>query len=119
MFTRVCFFVLGLAGILSVQAGCGSTGGDAPAVKDPKKLFEMHCAKCHAQAGEPVGPGLGSSKGPDLTHIGSKPDHTADWIASVIRDPKSVRPDAKMPKLEGKLKDEEIRTLAEYLAAQK
>lgn len=100
--------------------GCGGSKVDAPAIKDPKQLFQMHCSKCHAQAGEPGGPGLGSSKGPNLTHIGSEPGHTAEWFAKFIRDPKSVRADAKlMPKFEGVLKDEEIETLAQYLATKK
>jgi cytochrome c1 len=36
-----------------------------------------------------------------------------------IRDPKSQKPDAKMPKFEGRIKDEDLRALAEYLASLK
>lgn len=104
---------------LCLLSGCGKQASDAPPIGDPKILFDMHCGKCHAQAGEPGGPKLGSSKGPNLTHIGSEPGHGADWLASYIRNPKSQSSDARMPKFEGVMKDEEIRTLAEHLAKQK
>ncbi|HEV3438827.1 MAG TPA: cytochrome c [Gemmata sp.] len=122
MFDRCWLGILALAGLLSMLAGCGSgkSGGDTPAIGDPKVLYNMHCSKCHAQAGESGGPKIGSSKAPDLTHIGSKPGRDVEWFAKVIRDPKSVISNAKlMPKFEGVLKDEEIHTLAEYLAGLK
>jgi mono/diheme cytochrome c family protein len=103
----VCFCVL---------AGCGK--GD-PAATGPKVTFDQNCANCHAQAGEPGGPGRGGSKGPNLSKIGAEPGRTADWLADFIRDPKSKRADAKMPGFGGKLKDEQIRELAEWLAAKK
>lgn len=109
-------FLLSMA--LACLAGCGKSA-DAPPIGDPRVLFETHCSKCHAQAGEPGGPRLGSSKGPNLTHIGSEPGRNAEWIASYIRNPKSQRDDARMPKFEGVMKEEEIRTLAEYLAGRK
>jgi mono/diheme cytochrome c family protein len=104
---------------LCILSGCGKSGADAPPIGDPKVLFDLNCSKCHAQAGEPGGPKLGSSKGPNLTHIGSESGRNAEWLAKFIRDPKSVRGDAKMPKFEGVMKEEEIRTLAEYLAGRK
>ena len=112
--------VLMMAVLCLALTGCGRSGVEAPAIGDPKILFDMHCAKCHAQAGEPGGPKLGSSRGPNLTHIGSVSGRDAEWLANFIRDPKSVRSDAKlMPKFEGVLKEDEIRTLADYLAKQK
>lgn len=104
--------------------GCGKSGGNGPPggdakAGDPKILFDTHCGKCHAQAGEPGGPQQGNSKGPNLAHIGSKQGCDADWIAKYIRDPKSVRSDTKMPKFEGMIREEELRSLAEYLARQK
>lgn len=119
MFARNVLCVVMAASVAGLATGCGKSGANAPAVTDPKVLFESHCSKCHAQAGEPGGPKLGSSKGPNLTHIGSEPGRTAAYIAQVIRDPKSKRADARMPKFEGELKDEEIRILAEHLAARK
>jgi mono/diheme cytochrome c family protein len=119
MLVRNWLGLLALTVLFWLLLGCGNSGTNAPANNDPKSLFNAHCSKCHAQAGEPGGPKLGSSRGPDLTHIGSEPGHDAEWIAKFIRDPKSVRPDAKMPKFEGVMKEEEIHTLAEYLASRK
>jgi mono/diheme cytochrome c family protein len=108
-----------MAGLLFVLTGCGKSAKEAAPIGDPKVLFEMNCSKCHAQAGETGGPRLGSSKGPNLTHIGSEPGRNAEWIASYIRDPKSQKPDSRMPKFEGAMKEEEIQTLAKYLAERK
>jgi mono/diheme cytochrome c family protein len=119
MFARYWLFALALTALICTQPGCGKSGADSPPIGDPKVLFDMHCAKCHAQTGEPGGPKLGSSKGPNLTHIGSETGRNADGIARYIRDPKSLSSDARMPKFEGVMKEEEIRTLAEYLAGRK
>jgi mono/diheme cytochrome c family protein len=106
--------VVALGLFFSPLTGCGS---NQPAAAGPKGLFDQHCARCHAQAGEPGGPGVGSSKGPNLSHIGS--ERSATWLADYIRDPKSKRRDARMPGFADTLKEEEIRALAEYLAAMK
>jgi mono/diheme cytochrome c family protein len=119
MLARYWPSILGLTLLVCILSGCGKSGSDALPIGDPKVVFDMHCAKCHAQAGEPGGPKLGSSKGPNLTHIGSEPGRNAEWLAKFIRDPKSVRADAKMPKFEGIMKEDEIHTLAEYLAGRK
>jgi mono/diheme cytochrome c family protein len=106
-----------LATLTVALAGCGNSG---PADSSPKGLFDANCARCHAQAGEPGGPpAVGSSKGPNLKKIGSEPGRTVDWLTEYIRDPKSKKPNPKMEGFGGKLKDEEIRSLAEYLAAMK
>ena len=108
--------IYSLVVLLCALTGC-NTG--TPAASGPKGLFEQHCAKCHAQAGEPGGPKLGSSKGPNLEHIGSEKGMSVTAIADYIRDPKSQDKDAKMPAFEGKLTEKEIRELAKFLAAQK
>ena len=107
--------ILGVS-VLTVL-GCGPS---RPASSDPEALYEFHCARCHARAGEPGGPSLGGSKGPDLGRIGSARGMTVEWLTSYIRNPKSVRPDAKMmPAFEGEMTEEQIRSLAEYLAQKK
>jgi mono/diheme cytochrome c family protein len=96
--------------------GCG--GKSAPAATGPKATFDNNCASCHARAGEPGGPGIGGSRGPDLSKIGK--EHDAKWLAAYISDPNSVRPDAKlMPAFKDKLTEAQIRELAEWLAARK
>src|SRR5262245_19088385 len=84
----VCILILG-----GLATGCSPK---PPAASGPAGLFEQHCARCHAQAGEPGGPKVGGSRGPNLTKIGAEPGRDATYIASVIRDPKSKIPDAKM-----------------------
>jgi mono/diheme cytochrome c family protein len=105
--------------VFALLAGCGKSSQHPPG--SPEALFDDHCARCHAQKGEPGGPpGVGSSKGPNLSKIGAAPGRDADYIAKFIRDPRSAKPNAKlMPAFEGELSEEEIRKLAEYLAARK
>jgi mono/diheme cytochrome c family protein len=119
MLVRRCQIVLTLIVLFCMQPGCGKSGTDAPPTVEPTVLINLHCSKCHAQAGEPGGPQQGSSKGPNLSHVGSEPGHDAEWIARYIRDSRSVRADSKMPKFEGMIKEDELRALAEHLAKQK
>ncbi|AMV29495.1 Cytochrome c6 [Gemmata sp. SH-PL17] len=101
----------------SALAGCGQS---APVAEGPKGVYDQHCAKCHAQAGEPGGPpSIGASKGPNLAKIGSEPNRTAAWLADYIRDPRSKKSDSRMPAFGTTLTQDQIRSLAEYLAAKK
>lgn len=96
--------------------GCGPKAD--PNEMSPAALYDQHCAKCHARAGQPGGPGIGGSRGPDLSKIGRERD--AKWLADYIRSPKSVKPEARlMPAFEGVLTDAQIQALADQLAAQK
>jgi mono/diheme cytochrome c family protein len=101
-------------------AGCW-VRGPAPAdpqVTDPQVLYDTHCAKCHARAGEPGGPQLGGSRGPSLARVGAA--HTPESLAAFIRDPRGQDPDARlMPAFGEVLSDEQIRILAGWLAARK
>lgn len=100
--------------------GCGGRKTD-PNEMSPQVLFDQHCAKCHARAGQPGGPDIGGSVGPDISKVGAQRD--AKWLADYIRDPKSIKPGAQgarmMPAFGQTLSDAQIRSLAEYLAAQK
>jgi mono/diheme cytochrome c family protein len=58
-------------------------------------------------------------KGPDLGNVGQDPAHTVDWFKAQIRSPKSHKPKARMPSFEGKIKDEDLNALAEYLTNMK
>jgi mono/diheme cytochrome c family protein len=101
-------------------AGCGGPKVDTSEMS-PEVLYQQHCAKCHARAGEPGGPGIGGSRGPDISKIGQERD--ADWLFAYVRNPLSVKPKAQgarlMPAFEGTLTDEQIRALAVWLAAKK
>lgn len=112
-----------------------------PFATGKKALVAGGCFQCHTvngargavtakggppMAGGPPGPGgprpgggMGR-KGPDLGQVGKDPAHTVDWVVKYIRDPKSVKPDSKMPpQPEGKVKDDDLRALAEYLVSLK
>jgi mono/diheme cytochrome c family protein len=110
-----------------------------------KKLFDANCMKCHSVSaapsggpgpggpgpggprpggpGGPGGPGPGGpgggGKGPSLAKVGADPTHTRDWLADHVRDPQKHKPNSRMPKFAEKLKDEDILTLADYLASLK
>jgi mono/diheme cytochrome c family protein len=112
-------------GLFAVALGCGQSSSSPPPAKaqpaavaptDGKGLFEAHCANCHA-AGDI--PRKGKSKAPDLTHVGTEADHTAEWIADHVRNPKGHKPSSKMPAFESKLKPEEIKSVAEFLKSLK
>jgi mono/diheme cytochrome c family protein len=115
--------VVGL-GLFAAVLGCSQSNSSPPVAKaapvvaaaptDGKGLFDQHCAKCHGSGG---GAGARKGKAPDLSHAGT--EHAADWIAEHIRNPKAHEPGSKMPAFEGKLQQTEIKTLADYLAAQK
>ncbi|MCE9563085.1 MAG: cytochrome c [Planctomycetes bacterium] len=118
MSSRGFFASLLLAGSSCIVAGCSEPPG--PTGTNPEELYLHHCAKCHARAGEPGGPNLGGSKGPDLSHIGSATGMTVDWLTEYISNPQSKRPDVRvMPAFNTKMTPEQIKALAEWLAAKK
>jgi mono/diheme cytochrome c family protein len=118
-------FVL-LVFICVVLAGCGkkdeSAAGNAPAddgtasAGSGNTLFDQHCAKCHTVSGAAGGP---KKKAPDLAKVGADPAHTPDWLAEHIRNPKVHEPNSKMPPFGDRLKPDEVKGLAEFLAAKK
>jgi mono/diheme cytochrome c family protein len=110
-----------------------------------KKVFVAHgCFKCHTingvrgrvegapggpAPGGPGGPppgrggfgpgGPGGGRAPDLGKVGGDAEHSVAWLMDYIRNPKSKKPNAKMPPFEGKINEEDLRSLAEYLASLK
>lgn len=96
-----------------------------PFAAGKKVVVANGCFRCHSIDGVrgPVGggPGLGMGRGrgPDLGKVGDDPAHTVEWFIAYIRNPKATKPDSRMPSFEGKIKEEELRTLAEYLASLK
>jgi mono/diheme cytochrome c family protein len=75
----------------------------------------------------PGGPGPGGSggprgmmpRGPDLAKTGAKPDHTVEWFVKFMQDPETVKPRSRMPKFDGKISDDDLNAVAEYLATLK
>jgi cytochrome c oxidase subunit II len=78
-------------------------------VEEGQRAFMRNgCYGCHT-----VGR-LGTPIAADLSHMGAK--YRPEYIARWLRDPSYLRPSAHMPRLE--LTDDDIRTLAAFLAAQ-
>jgi mono/diheme cytochrome c family protein len=116
--------------LLLIVAGCGKDDGKAPppaappgapggpgagTAPDGKVVFAASgCAKCHA-VNEPGR----RRKGPDLGKVGADPAHTAQWLTEYVKNPKTHKPDSKMPRFEGKIGEPELRSLGEYLAGLK
>jgi cytochrome c2 len=65
----------------------------------------------------PGGPGGMMKRGPDLSKAGKDQTHTVDWLMQYISDPKSKKPNTKMPPI--KLSDADRRAVAEFLASLK
>ncbi len=137
----VFFFACGIVG-LSLLAGCKKEaappvtenpppkfGGSNPppsADIDPsdkfaaaKTTFRKNCAKCHSTTAPGEGGKMRGGKAPNLAKVAANPEHTKDWLAEHIRDPKMHKPQLRMPKFAGKLSDADINTLADYLASLK
>jgi cbb3-type cytochrome oxidase cytochrome c subunit len=129
--------VLDPAAQANVQGPGGAGAQDLPA---GRKIFDsVGCARCHSMGGAPGasgppqggpppggppgpggGPGRGMNRGPDLAHVGKDPAHTAEWISAHIRNPKTHKPDSRMPPFgEDKLNANDLRVLSEYLAGLK
>jgi cytochrome c oxidase subunit II len=89
----------------------GMAGAQQSAIVDSGRQVFMKngCHGCHT-----VG-AMGTPIGPDLSKVGTRYD--AAYFVVWLRDPAQQRPSAHMPKLE--LTEEDIRTLAAYLASLK
>jgi mono/diheme cytochrome c family protein len=80
--------------------------------------FRANCARCHSAGGDSPGGGRGGrGQGPNLSRVGAK--RTADWLLDHIRNPTVHNPSSRMPSFEGKISEDELRSLAEYLAGLK
>jgi mono/diheme cytochrome c family protein len=96
-------------------ASTGGTGGSSSAqASSGEAVFRSNgCARCHVLGGQ------GGRMGPDLSHVGADPQHTTEWIAQHIKNPKSHNPGSRMPAFEGKIPDKDLQALAAYLASLK
>jgi mono/diheme cytochrome c family protein len=93
-----------------------------------KKVFDANCAKCHSTRAEgglagnggfmpPKGKGFG--KGPNLVKVSADPNHTHQWLVDHIRDPKTHKPESRMPKFAGRLQEDDLNAVADYLGSLK
>jgi mono/diheme cytochrome c family protein len=93
----------------SLAAYMTSLGGGAYSPKAPG-LFKENCASCHhiGRVGDPGGV--------DLTDVGQR--RQAGWVERYVTDPSKLNPDAAMPSFSDNLGKDDIKDLAQYLAAQ-
>jgi cytochrome c2 len=95
--------------LVSVLVLCAMGGTAMAGVEEGAKIFaDKKCITCHS-LGEQKGPA--AQLGGPLDHVGGK--HDAAWMKSYLSDPKSVLPEAKMPKQQ--LTEKEFDDLVAYL----
>jgi mono/diheme cytochrome c family protein len=99
---------LSLAVLLTAfAAGCGGGGEEpadpAPAAGDAAKLFSDNCGNCHVLAAA----GAAGKVGPDLDQVKPGPDLVKTQVANG---------GGGMPAFRGKLSDEQIQQIADYVA---
>jgi mono/diheme cytochrome c family protein len=83
-----------------------------------KATFRTQCSRCHSVT--PPGEGGGRrGKGPSLAKVGGDPKHTKAWLSEHILNPKAHTEESRMPKFEGKIKDNDLKALVDYLASLK
>jgi mono/diheme cytochrome c family protein len=109
--------------------GGDAAGGDAvasagvsPQFAAGKSVFDQSCARCHSDGAGGGGAGGrgGRSRGPNLSTVGRSSSHTVDWFMKFVRDPHSLKPDARMPAFPAsRIPDTELRALAQYLTSLK
>jgi mono/diheme cytochrome c family protein len=97
----------------AVPANAAAQAGSSQPSAAGKELFARFCVKCHTldPAGEP--------RKKDLSTVGSDSTHTVEWLMAFIANPKSQKPDIKMPAFAQQLSQQDLRALAEYLASLK
>jgi (+)-pinoresinol hydroxylase len=84
---------------------------DAP---EGKRLFDRHCAECHAPGvGRPGTQQLGWSRGKERAVLENRRDLAVDYISFVVRNGLLEMP----PFRPTEITDTELRLLAEYLTA--
>jgi mono/diheme cytochrome c family protein len=133
--------------MMSGGPGMGGKVFDAdsgPYAAGKKVMVSSGCFRCHAVDGAkpaggmpgppgpggpggpggppnfgPGGPPRGGMGGPDLAKVAQNPEHTTEWLTQYVQNPKSMKPNSKMPAFEGKMSEEDLKALVEYLASLK
>lgn len=85
----------------------------APATNDAPVMYIKFCAQCHGRSGE--GARLGVAQFPPLLGVGAKPRRTVDDIVGLLKDPKAYGLEPPMVSFSGKLSEEQMREIAEFV----
>ena len=89
--------------MLAMTSGLAFGGAD-----EGKALYEKKCKVCHSIGSDK---GKMADKGGPLDGVGTKRDQA--WLQKYLSDPKSVMPDAKMPKM--KMTEQELSDYVAYM----
>ena len=95
---NVAAYVAGVAGLPTDQAAAGDQGGD-----DPKAIFTASCGSCHVLSDA----GTSGTAGPNLDEARPELEEAVEQIANG---------GGGMPPFKDQLSEEQIRSLAEYVA---
>jgi cbb3-type cytochrome oxidase cytochrome c subunit len=58
-------------------------------------------------------------RGPDLSKVAAESKHSRDWLAEHIKDPQQHKKESRMPKFGGRLSDDDLNAVVDYLASLK
>lgn len=100
---RVVALSAGAALVVACASGHSQTTSN---VQSGREIFLTQCYGCHTLGG------AGTPIAPDLSHIGAR--LSREDIERRLRDPRTHKPDARMPKLD--LSEAEVQALATYLS---
>jgi mono/diheme cytochrome c family protein len=62
---------------------------------------------------------MGGGRGPNLSKVAARPEHTREWLIEHTKDPTVHNPRSRMPKFAGKIGDDDLAALGDYLASLK
>jgi mono/diheme cytochrome c family protein len=84
--------------------------------KSPSEAaFQSHCSRCHIPAGS--GGPKGKMQGPEPSQLAG--DHDRDWLIAFVKDPQSQKPESRMPSIGGKLSEDDLNKVVEYVLSLK
>lgn len=79
----------------------------------PPVMYSKFCAQCHGKSGE--GARLGGAQFPPLLGVSAKPRRTVDDIVALLKDPKAYGLEPPMKSFTGKLSEEQMKEIAEFV----
>ncbi len=100
-----------IAVTLLISASFGSLVACEANSRGTKLFRQSECVQCHTINGK------GGAVGPNLTTVGKR--RSRDWILQQIKNPASHNPSTAMPSFAGRLPEQDVNDLADYLAGLK
>lgn len=79
----------------------------------PPEMYSKFCSQCHGKSGE--GARLGGAQFPPLLGVSAKPRRTVDDIIALLKDPKAYGLEQPMASFTGKLSEEQMKEIAEFV----